>query len=283
MGTPIRSRNDPPPQDTSDSQDPPPNPNPNPSDGVIDDPPVTDPPADTEEARLKRYSAILEDTLREQNRTIQQLQNATPPVAPPAAPPRNPEAERQDFYNDPIEATRKVVKTALEETVAPLLDFVKEMRGATTTDRIKNQVKNDPRFSGIWDADIERAVDETLTRVAPDKINEDVVRSAAVQAIGLKTMNMLPTTTPRTDNPNPNPNPPAPTERRVTTPPHMRPSAPPAPSSQTNGAKKLRPLTENEERLRRENKQTHEDFLFWLELPANEVTTAIPPSQRGKK
>jgi hypothetical protein len=284
MGTPIRSERDnqPTPASTDSSatsQDPPPNPNP--SDGVTD-PPAGDPP-ETEEVKLRRYSAILEETLREQNRTIQALQNGQRPAAPaaPAPPPRDPQAERQEFYNEPMEATRRIVRTELEQTVAPLLEFVKEFKGQGVSDRLKNTVKNDPRFSGMWDADVERAVDDTLSRVKPESINEDIVRSAAVQAIGLKAMNLLPTSAAPAP---PAPTPPAPApagERRVTSPAHMRPSAPPAPSA-PNGKPALRPLTENEERLRREQKISHEDFLFWQNLPASEVTTAIPPSKRGK-
>lgn len=282
MGTPIRSEKDTSPESSEDSQTPP-NPNPDPSTGHTDagDPPVVEDPPEDEVTRLRRYTGILESTLRENNRTIQQMNESGTTTRPAPTPPptRDPAAERQEFFNDPAEITRRTVKAELEETVKPLLDFVKEMKSQGASGRIKEQVKNDPRFSGMWDPAVERAVDETLARMKPEEITEQNVRSATVQAIGLKAMGMLEGSTP----PAPRSDPPPTGERpRVTTPAHMRPSAPPAPSG--NGNKpKLRPLTENEERLRRENRQTHEDFLFWLELPAGEVTTAVPPSKRRAK
>lgn len=270
MTTPIRSRNDP---STEEETPPAPNPNSsNPSTGVIEEEPVV---PETEEVRLRRYSTILEETLREQNATIQRLNEtrATPP-APTSPPARDAAAERQEFYNDPMEATRRTVRKELEETVAPLLDFVKEMRGQGVAGRLKEQVKNDPRFSGMWDAAVEHSVDEALARVTPDQINEGTVRAAAVQAIGLKAMGFL-------ENSSGNGNPQPAGERRVpATPPHMRPSAPPAPSARP--APKLRDLTENEERLRRENKMSKEDFLWWLEQPAGDITKGQPPSVRQR-
>lgn len=281
-GTPIRSERDSTTSESSEDSGTPPNPNPNDSDGATDDSPNPPPPPEVEDevVRLKRYTGLLENTLRENNRTIQQMNERGTTTPPPATPPpaRDTAAERQEFFNDPAEITRRTVRAELEQTVAPLLEFVKEMKGQGAAARVKEQVKNDPRFSSMWDAAVERAVDETLARMKPEEITEQNVRSATVQAIGLKAMGMLEGSTtpaPRSDPPTPS------GDRRVTTPAHMRPSAPPAPTG--NGNKpKLRSLTENEERLRRENKQTHEDFLFWLELPASEVTTAIPPSKRAK-
>ena len=283
MGTPIRSEKDSTAPDSSGESQTPPNPNPDDSTGRTDEgdgqPPVVE---EDEVTRLRRYTGILESTLRENNRTIQSMNErgtTTPPASTPP-PARDPVAERQEFFNDPAEITRRTVRAELEQTVAPLLEFVKELKGQGMIGRLKEQVKTDPRFAPMWDSAVEQAVDATLAKVAPDQLNEHTVRAATVQAIGLKAMGMLEGSSPP-PNSNPNPNP-APTgERRVQTPAHMRPSAPPAPSG--NGNKpKLRALTENEERLRRENKQTHEDFLFWLELPASEVTTATPPSKRGK-
>ena len=281
QGTPIRSANDPPPGSTDSSEELDPNLNPNDSTGRTDEeePPVVE---DPEVARLKRYTGILEANLRDQNATIQAMaergDRAAAPPAPPA--PRDVQTERTEFYNDPLEATRRVIRDELKETVAPLLDFVQGLKGQGAKDKFISAVKQDARFSGMWDAAVERAVEETLARVPADQINEQVVRSAAVQAIGLKAMGALE----GAEAPPAPPAPPAPSgERRVTTPPHMRPSAPPAPTGRNGEAPKRRPLTENEERLRRENKQTVEDFWFWMELPANEVTTAVPPSQRGKK
>lgn len=270
MGTPIRSERDTPPEPLEDSTEQPPNPNPNPSDGVTDG----DPPPEDEVTRLSRYTGILEATLREQNATIQRLNEshaAPAPTPTPAPAPVDPSVARQEFYNDPAGATRRTIREELETTVKPLLDFVQEFKGQGLLGTLKAKMKADARFAPHWDAAVEQAVDETLSRLQPSQINEQTMQSAVVQAIGLKTMGLLSGSTAPAPTPAPSP---TPTPTRVpSTPPHMRPSAPPAPGS-GNGAKKLRPLTENEERLRREQKMSHEEYLFWLDVPANEVATA---------
>jgi len=275
MGTPIRSEKDPPnpppsPDSSGASHEPPPNPNPNPSDGRTDGEP------EGEAARNARYIGILEDTLREQNRTISQLNaqvTAKPTREEPAPPPPDPAVARQEFYNDPMSATRRIVGDALKETVAPLLDFVNEMKGQGVAGRLKTQLKADPRFAPYWDDAVDRGIDDAVSKLQPGQLNEMTMQGIVVQIIGLKTMGLLPGSSapaPRAPNPNPDPN----SAPRVSTQPaHMRPSSPPAPSA-GNGKKVLRPLTENEERLRRENKMSHEEYLFWLDVPPSQVATA---------
>lgn len=275
MGTPIRSEKDPPnppsPDSSGGSHEPPPNPNPNPSDGATNDQP------ENEVTRLSRYTGILEETLREQNRTISRLneQVSSRPAAPEPAPaPVDPATARQEFYNDPMTATRKIVGDALKETVAPLLDFVKEMKGQGLVGQLKSQLKADARFAPFWDEAVERGVDDAVSKLQPGQINEVTMQGIVVQVIGLKTMGLLPGSQPAPAPRNPNPNPdPNPAPRMTTTPAHMRPSAPPAPSA-GNGKKQLRALTENEKRLARENKMTDEEYLFWLDVPPSEVATA---------
>lgn len=276
MGTPIKSEKDTPHEPSEDLNEPAPNlnPNPDPSIGHTDD----QPQRETELLRLQRYTGVLEENLREQNRTIQtqnDLLTRTPPapVAPPV-PPVDPQAARNEFYQDPVAVTRRTVREELESTVAPLLDFVKEFKGQGTATRLKDKFRNDPKFQPHWDDAVERSIDDAVSRVAPENLNDGTMQAIIVQSIGLKTMGLLSPST----NGNSNPNPPAPTSRPVSSQAHMRPTGPPAPSTQP-GAKRLRALTENEERLRRENKMTHEEYLFWLELPADQVATATPPKR----
>lgn len=251
------------------SSDPPPNP-PTPQDGV------TEP-----EDKTKRYIAILEDTVREQNRKIQLAADAGNVQPTPATKPAlTPEEEKQAYYQDPVTATRNIVNEALERTIAPLTDFVKEFRGQGATQRLVEKFKVDPRFSGMWDSQIEDAVTNFLATLQPEHINDATVQSAVIQAIGLRAAGLLPGTTAPTPTPTPktpsNGNPPV----TPVTPPHMRPSAPPGPNDRP-AAPKLRALTENEERIRRENKQTHEEYLRWLDVPATEVTKVDLASLKG--
>ena len=60
----------------------------------------------------------------------------------------------------------------------------------------------------------------------------------------------------------------------MTTPPHLRPSAPVGPTGQPIVAA-LRPLNENEARLAREKGQTHAEYLAWIAEPSESVATSM--------
>lgn len=253
------------------SSDPPTPQNPNPS---------SDGATETEDEKRKRYISILEDTIREQNRKLQAAADAGTTQPPTTASKLTPEEEKQAFYQDPVTVTRNIVNEALDRTIAPLTEFVREFRGQGTTQRLIERFKVDPRFSNMWDSQIEGAVTNFLGTLSPDQINEATVQSAVIQAIGLRAAGLLqgspgPTPPPTPPSTPKNGNPPVPP-----TPPHMRPSAPPGPGEQPVKPK-LRALTENEERIRRENKQTVEEYLNWLEVPATDVTKVDLNKVRG--
>ncbi len=66
------------------------------------------------------------------------------------------------------------------------------------------------------------------------------------------------------------------------TPPHLRPSAPPAPGP-GDQPPKLRDLSEQEERLRRENNMTREEFLAALDMAASDVVKPDAWPKREQK
>jgi hypothetical protein len=272
---------------TDESETPPSSP-----DSTTQSPPnPSSPPASaTESENVTRYNALLEDNLREQNRKIQELQDELARVkqtpAGPAAPTRTEEEERQEFYNRPMAATRQLIKEELDRTIAPLTEFVQQMRGGSESERIISKLKVDPRFSSMWDASVEQAVNSVVARLNPDQINEQTITSTVIQAIGLKAIGQLAPVAPSSapaSAPSPTPTPSTPAENRpVVTPPHMRPSAPPGPSSNQRPAR--RQLNENEKRLAREKRMTDDQYLDWIEMPASAIGKApIPGSTPAAK
>jgi hypothetical protein len=247
---------------TSESTPPTPSPTPSPTDG----------------GTKERYIGILEQTLREQNRQIQELMNnrgGQPPAAPPAPP--DPERQKQDFYNNPVETTRTIVQDALKEAIAPLNEFVRGLRidGSPFANMLA-KFKADPRFSEVLkDPQVVQAVEKILSNAELSEIN---MQSAIVHATGLKSMGLLVTLgindAPPAPAPAPVPAPaPSPAPSSTVLPPHVRPSAPAAPTPRVGGDKPARPaLTENQRRIMREQGfKTEAEYWDWMELPASEV------------
>ena len=244
--------------------------------------PPTDQPQPSPTDPSRDYISALENTMREQNATIQRLlaqQQSQPAPVAPAAPQPSQEELNQQFYNKPYETTRNLIQEALRETVQPLVETVKSLRfEGSPYDRMLTKFKNDPRFGQILqDPAVVSAVGQILEHV---DLSEQAMQSAIVHAAGLKAMGQLgvPIAAPQPATPTPSNNP------SPVLPPHIRPSAPPAPrAGNGNGQARTRELTENERRLMREGKfKSEEDFIKWMEMPAAEVahTTFDKPTPR---
>lgn len=226
-----------------------------------------------------RYIGILEQTLREQNRQINELMaGRTAPAAPAAPPAPSPEQEKQDFYNEPVKTTRKIVTDALAEAIAPLNDFVRGLKiDGSPYANMMAKFKGDARFSQVLqDPHILATVEKIMERA---ELNEVNMQSAIVHASGLKTMGLLGTVVadPGGGNAPPAPNgnnPPAPPSAVL--PPHVRPSAAPIPvgAPRTNNPARP-PLSENARRIMREQGFKDEnEYYTWLEMDAAEVANA---------
>jgi hypothetical protein len=222
-----------------------------------------------------RYVSVLEETLREQNRIIQGLQNQS--TAPTPAPAPSAEDLKTQFYNDPVNTTRSIVEEALNRTIAPLNDFVRGLRiEGSPYDRLMSKFRADARFAPVLQDPHVLAAVERIMGAA--ELNEVNMQSAIVHAMGLKSMGLLGTIVEApagTPAPTPAPAPAAPTPTPSTVlPPHVRPSAAPTPAGANGGQPRARQLTETEKRLARENRMTDEQYLKWLETPADEVAVA---------
>jgi hypothetical protein len=221
-----------------------------------------------------RYIGLLEETLRENNRIIQELQTRSTQPAAPVAPAPTAEDLKQQFYNDPVTTTRNIVEEALDRTIRPLNEFVRGLKiEGSPYDRTLSKFRADPRFAAaVDDPQVMSVVEQIMSKT---ELNDMNMQSAIVHAIGLKAMGMIPASAAPAAPSAPAPTPaPTPTPSTVL-PPHMRPSAPPAPTSGSSGAPKTRQLTENERRLMREQGfKSEAEYLAWLELPAGDVASA---------
>jgi hypothetical protein len=185
-----------------------------------------DPPTkDEEDDEQKNYVSSLEQRIAEQqiqNRRLEKLidgirQDKEERTQPPPKV-RNIEEERNNFYKDP----RGALESALEERdskilkqMERMLEPIKKVASSFENDneykQLKFMIKSDPHFGkGLKDPDIEMMVDNIMGQPGVE-INDNNIKSAISQAVGMKSMGLLgPTRTRTTDN-----------EERVD-PPHVR-------------------------------------------------------------
>lgn len=209
----------------------------------------------------KAYLDRLEQSVRgmqEENRRLQQLVESQTRLPAPTAP--DPEKEKAEYYENPAAWTSKKIEDALNRTIAPINKFIGEFQGQSQLDNLINETKNDIRFKGQWDSDIEQAVRQQLSAIPANQINKATVAYAAVNAIGLKAMGTFGNSTP---TPTPVPN---------NSPPNVRPSNPPAPRPTGSQAEPV--VTENERTMARANGQTVKEYIFYRDVPADKMMTA---------
>lgn len=227
-------------------------------------PPANNPSTENPSTNLRE---IYEGIIREQNAELERLRNAQ--VNPPKPEPSKEEINKQ-YWEDPV----SVIEERIKKTVAPLLDMQEQFRKEREINRYLNVYKNDPRFSKIFSL-----IEPTVTKMleSSPQLNDGIVQTAMLSAAGALAVGAIPGAALPTDNnnnrPQDNNNPPD--KNKMTTPAHLRPSAPNAPVGNDNKPK-LRELTESEERLRREYKMTKEEFIKYMELPADQVATYTP-------
>jgi hypothetical protein len=208
----------------------------------------------------------LQDQLDQQDRERKQAVIDAPPVVP--------EITASEFWNKPLPAIAEIIRSETRKAVQPLYEFKQEIENQNKYEKVKLRFKSDPRYRDIFPK-IEGIVDQLMTGQDPSDALMNASILSAVGALhtgqipGMETVNgqrETPNSTSVTTNPNQ-------AAERVITPAHLKPSPIAQQLSQDNKPK-LRDLTELEERLRRENQQTKEEFLGWLDLPATEVATS---------
>jgi len=239
--------------------------------------PLTEPP---KEPAIDPEKQMMMDTLRFQNRRIAELEagrTVTPTPEPPKS--RDIEVERQEFFNDPIGAMRR----EMAATIAPLQKIADTIAGGTKFDTLMDQIKNDPRFTKMWNRTLEEYVVREGKNINPAVLNFDTLGFVVLTGIGLQAAGML-------AGGGVAPEPRTPEVPVAPTPPYMRPSAPTPPTPRSD-APKFKPLDENEKRILREynakvpleKRMTDQQYRQWSGIASNEVATTqfdAPPVRK---
>lgn len=240
-----------------------------------------DPPADPltktpEQLQIEEYQrkeAAYLARQRDQDAKLLQLTNVVEKLVTDknAPPPTTPEEDAKDFYRDP----KKVIREVMEETVAPLNAFKDSYQGDSAYVRLKTQFKADPRFVAYFQKQgFEGMVDQVINQSMRNgvTISNEFVESVLTHTAGQIAVGTVQMPDPIADanvqNTPPQPGVPPVDNRQI--PPYLQPSAPPT-VRRTNDGPKRRQLTENEDRIRRENGQTVDDWWEFMEMPSTDV------------
>lgn len=227
-------------------------------------PPIETPPAPPapvsiapDRSIVEAYNGILRDKDQELARTRARLEELE--AARNAPPPKTPEENAAEYFANPVE----VIQREIQRAIAPLNASARQMTRDQNYAKLKQEMKLDSRFSDL--DKIETEFDQLMSSVAEPEPQGMIAAYWAAYGMASKAgkLNPAPVTTPTPQTP----------AAPVVTPPHLRPSGGNAPAPVAN--KNLRPLTENEETVRRLNGMTHEEYL-------KEFDTAGPLRVGGK-
>jgi hypothetical protein len=197
------------------------------------------------------------------------------------APAPTPEApmDNNAFWQDSARNIENIVNKALDARIKPLTDFVAETRGATKYDQIKDGLRKNPGFKDKMDS-IEPYLDEIMKTT---EVSEQNVNTAALSIIGAMATGQLKPAEVRNNRPAgappPTPQNPSTTKNDATMmPAHLRPSGPSVNNAPVK--KERRDLTELEERIRREQRMTKDEYLDELEDQRPMVIESIMPKKK---
>lgn len=201
--------------------------------------------ARNEEARRIEVENELAEYKRNQNRT------------PPA------KFTAEQFFENPQAA----LSAEVSSQIAPLNEFAQEMRRERAYNQLKGRFLADNRFGSIVQQ-LGYSLDTVMAKLEPTEMN---MVNAINTLIGQAYINNPEAfrQAPKIEEKKPE------DEKKVPTPPHLRPS-----NTRSNGdpTKTPKTYTENERRMMRDNKMTEEQWEEHLNAPAN-----LSGITRGKK
>src|SRR6266516_6942324 len=202
------------------------------------------------DAEKERLLSVYSGTIRDQNAQLQELGERVKKVegkqnAPPAV---DPKAANAAFYDRPMEMVTDIVRREVTAAIEPLANFVRTAGARDEYTTIKDELKHDPKVKQVFDT-AERHIDDFIRKQAASgaKVTRDLVIAAVAGVRGAQELGWIESgngapapVAPAAPSPAPGPS--------MITPPHLRPSAPPAPGP-NDPQPRLRDLNEQEERL----------------------------------
>lgn len=230
-------------------------------------------------ARNAAYEGVIADQ-QEKNRVLAQKNKEMEErlAKLEAGPPKDSKEKAKEYWEDPVSATEKMINEALVRTMEPLTKQVAESSNDSKLDKIKTRLRNEnPAYADVLDR--AGAHVDTVVNASGMEPSYETVRMAIIGVRGAAAMKMLDgisfdgeSTTKQDDETNQG-------NDNMTTPPHLRPSAPRAPRKKEENKVTMDDLTENERRCCRESKMTAEQYINMRDATALEVTSIVLPGE----
>jgi hypothetical protein len=219
------------------------------------------------QAELVRLNQLYAQTIKDQGKKLSDLDKQMQDMR--KGPPPSQEEMDKNLWARPTDSIRGIVREELEQSVAPLRQFVSTFQGADQYSRAKNKFKNDPRYKPVFDK-AEAYIDEMMKgqNYQSEEELEGSLRATLLSVVGAVNLGLLPGVSFSGDAPVTTP---PSGGGSMTTPAHIPPSPPPGAPPKTPAR---RELTENERRLAREWKMTPEEFLDWQDLDSTKVASS---------
>jgi hypothetical protein len=233
-------------------------------------PPVSD---DSQARLLTLYETGMQEARQRADRLERQLAQMQQAPAKVEEPPMDNNA----FWQDSAKNIERIVEKALDARIKPLTDFVAETRGTTRYEQIKTGLRSNPGFRDKMEQ-IEPYLDEVMRTT---EVTEANVNTAALSIIGALATGQLKAPDIKRPAGSAPPNPQNPSNAKNDAPmmpAHLRPSGPSI--TPTAPKKERRELTELEERIRREQKMTKDEYLDELEDQGPMVIESLMPRKK---
>ena len=224
------------------------------TDPVVDPTPQPPTPTGGDPTILAAYREQLLTESRERARLQRELDETRKPKETAPTP-----EEEKEFFDKPKSIVRDLIRQEIREAVRPFNESAAAQQRAALIAEIKRQMRLKPAQFPYIDQ-VEGLFDQILAQA--QGIDANVAVAAYNTALGYHISQGGRLEAKAPDAPLA---PLAPSNRGTppvnSNPPHIRPSAPPAPPS--GGKQKLRQLTENERKIARFNGQSDEEYLIW--------------------
>jgi hypothetical protein len=252
--------------------------------------PVTDPAVIAQQAQQKaaeeasRKELATARQIQEQRNQIAQLSSAVQALVAEKNKPavKTPDEAAKEFYRDP----EKVIREVMRETVAPLNEFKSNFEAESAYTQLKRQYKADARYAPYFKRPGFEDMIDTVIREATKKnvgVTSQFVESAITHTVGQMATGTIVFPDPIADQSVNNQVPKFDaqtgkpltglTEHNQMIPPYLQPSSPPSPGPSQH-APQRRDLTENEDRIRREQRMSLEDWWKWQDMDSKDVISS---------
>ena len=218
--------------------------------------PVADPtpqptPTGGDPTILAAYREQLLTESRERARLQRELDETRKPKETAPTP-----EEEKEFFDKPKSIVRDLIRQEIREAVRPFNESAAAQQRAALIAEVKRQMRLKPAQFPYIDQ-VESLFDQILSNVQVIDANVSVQAYNTALGYHISQGGRLEAKAPDAPSAPPNRG----TPPVSNNPPHIRPSAPPAPPS--GGKQKLRQLTENERKIARFNGQSDEEYLIW--------------------